>query len=644
MSADFPDLSEHRPGRRPATWLLCALNLDRGKQLPRNRMGLYAAALELLLERRDAERGIAAEVTLESEQKVRVLQDLAWQLTVWGRSELSRATALRRVEEKLRTMPRVDASARAVLEHLLQRSGVIREPVPGRIDFVHRTVQEYLAAKQAADDADVEPLVERAHLDQWRETVVMAAGHANAPVRRELLRGLLDRIDEGGRHGRRLRLLVAGCLETIQELPGDLRDRVEECLAVVIPPRNAAEARVLALAGEEVLRRLPGDLAGLSTARAVATVRTCWLINGADALRRLAGYRDDPRWDVQRELVTGWDYFDPDRYAAEVLADAPLTYGSLYLENRRHLRSLHRLGHLEGVGVEMLVLEDLDFLRGVRPLQWLSLNSLGEVDLDEVASQRELRNLSLRLERRRHVDLGFLTRLPRLQELTLGNVDFGGDVAFLDSLPRLERLTLNSMESVRDFGPVARQTGLRSLFLFGAVHLSDGAFFAAFPRLRHVSLGDADLRGGLAALVGHCPRLRSLRLYNLSVGDLGALSGLHLTSLGLTECRRVTDLAPLAGQRDLETLVLMDSAVSDLAPLAGLPKLDGLFLNGSRRVTDLSPLATVDTLRHIDLRNTAATLDLAPLAGKPGLSVTADPGQELRNTHLLHRTAKVQRM
>ena len=104
--------------------MLCALNLDRSKQLPRNRMGLYAAALELLLERRDAERGIAAEVVLEPEQKVRVLQDLAGQLAAWGRSELSRATALKRVGEKIRTMPRMDASAEAVLDHLLQRSGV----------------------------------------------------------------------------------------------------------------------------------------------------------------------------------------------------------------------------------------------------------------------------------------------------------------------------------------------------------------------------------------------------------------------------------------------------------------------------------------------------------------------------------------
>ncbi|MFG1695386.1 hypothetical protein [Nonomuraea sp. NPDC049309] len=34
----------------------CALNLDRITQLPPDRMGLYAAALEMLPERGDAER------------------------------------------------------------------------------------------------------------------------------------------------------------------------------------------------------------------------------------------------------------------------------------------------------------------------------------------------------------------------------------------------------------------------------------------------------------------------------------------------------------------------------------------------------------------------------------------------------------
>jgi predicted NACHT family NTPase len=70
--------------------MLCALNLDRVRQLPRDRMGLYAAALEMLLERRDAERQIEAnrEIVLDQRQKMQILQDLAWRLSAFGRTEL----------------------------------------------------------------------------------------------------------------------------------------------------------------------------------------------------------------------------------------------------------------------------------------------------------------------------------------------------------------------------------------------------------------------------------------------------------------------------------------------------------------------------------------------------------------------------
>ncbi|MEU9830999.1 NACHT domain-containing protein [Streptosporangium sp. NPDC048047] len=556
--------------------MLCALNLDRGRQLPRNRMGLYAAALELLLERRDAERGIAAEVALEAEQKIRILQDLAWQLAVWGRSELAKTTALRRVEEKIRTMPRVEATAEAVLDHLLQRSGVIREPVPGRIDFVHRTVQEYLAAKQAADDADVEPLVERAHLDQWRETVVMAAGHANAPVRRDLLRGLLDRIDAEDRYGRRLRLLVAGCLETIQELPGDLRDRLEGRLAEVIPPRNEAEARTLALAGEEVLRRLPDDVRGLPKARAAATVRTCWLINGEESLRRLAGYAVDSREAVQRELVIGWEYFDADEYAARVLADATFPRGILTIGKPRMLGSLRHLKNLKRLLVGCRDSESLRFLRSTPPLHWLFLRSVDATDLNDLESQPTLTLLYVRMTSRRRSDLDYLTRLPGLRSLILENFDFAGSLAFLDELPRLDTLQLGDVGSVRDFGPVARQTTLQDLRLRGARHLKSVTFLSDLSCLQTLSLEESE------------------------VADLDPLAGLpQLRYFYLQGARRVTDLSPLAGLENLRELVLDGTApVLDLAPLADRPSLQIIVGSNQeiRNVHLLHPTAKVTRL------------------------------------------------
>lgn len=165
--------------------MLCALNLDRRQQLPPDRMALYRDALALLLERRDAEREVPAArgVVLDAGSKLAILQHVAWRLSLAGRAELPRDEVLALVDRAVARMPKVEYPAEDVLRHLLERSGVVREPVVGRVDFVHRTFQEYLAAKEAVEDQAVDALVSRAHVDQWWETIVMAVGHAT-PARR----------------------------------------------------------------------------------------------------------------------------------------------------------------------------------------------------------------------------------------------------------------------------------------------------------------------------------------------------------------------------------------------------------------------------------------------------------------------------
>ncbi|GAA0830162.1 NACHT domain-containing protein [Streptosporangium amethystogenes subsp. fukuiense] len=606
--------------------MLCALNLDRGKQLPRNRMGLYAAALELLLQRRDAERGIVPEVVLEPEQKVRILQDLAWQLEVWGRSELSRATALKRVEEKILTMPRVNCTAEAVLEHLLQRSGVLREPVPGRIDFVHRTVQEYLAAKQAADGADVEPLIERAHLDQWRETVVMAAGHANAPLRQELLRGLLSRVAEGGRYARRLRLLVVGCLETIQELPRGLAEEVEDCFAAVIPPRNAGEAGTLASAGDEVLRRLPEDITGLSVSQAAATVRVCWLINGPEALERLSRYSGDSRLDVQYELTTAWDYFDPEEYARRVMADSPLAvgaYGAGYMsaENPRIFPHLRHLCNVNSLRVDHDG-EDLEFLRDIRPLQSLSVFRLaGPGALDVLDRHPDLKRLWVRLKRN-PVDSPWPPMPPALRSASVLHHDPVPGIGFVDRFHMVEELSLDRLDDVTDFTPLAQLSGLGTLHLLNCRKLSEPAVFGTLPNLVTLGLTEPSL-DGIAGLVGNCPNVRRIALRHVPwLDDITPLASLALESVSLTECVNLADLAPLSGLRELWKI----------------------SIRGCEKIRDLSPLEPLEKLRQVNLRGLPDAIDVAPLAGKPGLIVMIDERQELRNADLLDPTAKLRRL
>src|SRR3954468_12285498 len=446
--------------------MLCALNLDREKQLPRDRMGLYAAALELLLERRDVERQIRAddEITLERSQKLRILQELAWRLSITGRTELPKDAVIRRTGEKLAAMLSAPGDAGAVLEHLLQRSGVLREPVPGRIDFVHRTVQEYLTAKQFADDGDLEPLIAQAPKDQWRETIIMAAGHAIAPQRAELLTGLLARVRTEPRHARHIKLLVAGCLETLPAIPGELRADVEACLNDLVPPRDLVSARSLSNVGETILDRLPRTPDGLTAATARAVVRTAWLVNGPAALDLLAAYGEDPRHDVQKELVKGWEYFDADLYARKVLADTPLTMGRLRVEEPRLLKAARHIKQLTSLFLSADVAADLTFLHDLdQPLRHLSVPHLESGDLSPLVSHAEtLQSLDIAID----AEVQSFAPLHRLRKLDDLTVAFGGtaaDLEFVRELPQLSRLNFWFLEDLTDLSPLKTQTSLRFL-------------------------------------------------------------------------------------------------------------------------------------------------------------------------------------
>ncbi|MFJ5851022.1 hypothetical protein [Streptomyces sp. NPDC092903] len=77
--------------------MVCALNRDRRGALPREVMSLYEAALSMLLERRDVERGIDAVegIRIAQRESVQLLQTLAywlfWQRPVLGRRRHCRA-------------------------------------------------------------------------------------------------------------------------------------------------------------------------------------------------------------------------------------------------------------------------------------------------------------------------------------------------------------------------------------------------------------------------------------------------------------------------------------------------------------------------------------------------------------------------
>jgi hypothetical protein len=306
--------------------LLCALNRERHTQLPDNRIELFRISLEMFLERRDIERGMApTSVRMNYADKRQLLQDLAYWMMTNAMADAERNRVLDLLFSRLRTRRhRVVGNADGVLEYLLERSGLIREPAVGRIDFIHRSFQEFLAAQAAIDLDDIEALAARAADDQWRQVVILAAGLATARQSEQLFKSLLN-------PPRRLRnqqmlfdLTALGCMETATDVETSVTEEIGQRVSALIPPRDMDQVQALTRAGEYTFDLL-ADAKIEDVNAAVHSTRLAANLGGPVGLQfieQMASKQGVPNDLVPSQaLVSYWDEFEPVEYAERILAN-----------------------------------------------------------------------------------------------------------------------------------------------------------------------------------------------------------------------------------------------------------------------------------------------------------------------------------
>ncbi|BBC35596.1 NACHT domain protein [Streptomyces graminofaciens] len=420
--------------------LICALHRDRRGYLPHGRQELYDAALSMLLSRRDEERDMFTHtdggrtsgvdgVHLTELPQIQLLQRLAYWLIRNNQSEMDRERAVRIVADVLPALPAAAAQgdAEAILRHLLVRSGLLREPTVGTVEFVHRTFQDYLGAKAAVEDGDFGLLVRGAVEEQWADVIRMAVAHARPRERAELLGALTDSATTSSQPTR-VRLLALASLEHATELDPRVRAAVEQNAAPLIPPRTTEEARRLASCGPLVLELLPGP-EGLTDAEARAVVVTASLIGTDAAIPVLARFRDHMALGVRAQLTWSWHRFDTRRYAEEIIAH--LHEDGLYFtaHSTEHLHVLRELG-------------------GRAKLQ--VVGDIGSDDLRAALRPGQLRELVIR-DNRDLWDFGFLSEQNLITHLDVSSSPYLGDLTPLTKLP-LTWLALDSMPRLESPG------------------------------------------------------------------------------------------------------------------------------------------------------------------------------------------------
>ncbi|MEU9174209.1 NACHT domain-containing protein [Streptomyces sp. NPDC048420] len=567
--------------------LICALHRERRGYLPTGRKELYDAALTMLLARRDRERGLgtADEVELGEEAQLELLQRLAYALVLSGRTEMDTETAEGIVERCLPTIGQ-SGDARPVLRSLVLRSGLLRQPSDGVVDFVHRTFQDCLGARYAVEEGHLDVLISHADDTQWEDAIRMAVAYARPRERALLLRRLL------ARDNARLTLLALACLEHAVAVDPEVRTAVESRAGALIPPRSKTYARALADAGPLVLELLPGP-EGLTDEEALGVTITASLLGSEEpegALAVLRRFRSHPNLDVRRQLAGTWGRFDTEEYAAEVLDHLNRRGLIAVCESAEQRAALARTG------------------------PWRGLAFRGDHSLEDILAV---------VRRADEVSVLELRQNPRLTDLTLLLSFFSLHGLWLVGCPAahgLENLDVLSLSELT-LQQIADPTGLRSMDSLRRLSLTQDlrcdSLTDVLPvdsALEFLFLGRSTTnRPGLRGLE-HWSSLRELGLGPLSaplgaadwrsVAALPQLTDLHVNG------RFVTDypdsISAMPELPEIESLRVPDMhGAEDLSALAArLPGLRRVTLQAVRsqdfpaiRYADVFPGAVVDVVR-----------------------------------------------
>jgi Leucine-rich repeat (LRR) protein len=577
---------------------------------PQTRGDLYERVINTLVHTREVERsadhGTSVGLTLKA--KLGLLQALGRYLTESSETtilcdhigsdvskkvplESSPLTVKQVFEERLRGMTPIGASVDEVVEAILNRGVIFRRIAPNLAQFVHRSLQEYLAACEYADNDMVEELAAKANISEWRQIISFAAGKLKTPMASKLVSTLLNMSEDPAHDRRTMLLLAAQCYGAAGRLEPDVAQRTRAMLSAVLPPRDLEEAELISYAGEEILPWLEPQQEW-SIGIAICCMRSASLIGGPSAMVTLGSYIDerssDPR--ILSEFLHDWQYFDASQYARNILANLDLDRCVLIAETVAMIDAIPLI-----VGVRSVRVSCQDAT--INFAQWSHLSNLQEIDwptsspmhsLEGIGTLQQLKKLSLS-NFRNLTDLGDLHQLKSVQELYLSGCHNLHNIDSLGELTSLKVLVLDGCVDIRDFTPIASLTNLRSLSL-DKCRVSDLSFCANLHGLRTLRVKNNGLITNISGLRA-CNDIRRLHL-----------------SLGM----RVESGLQLASNAPLEELSLSGSvSVYDIDSLASFTGLKRLSIDGISWLTSLSSLSDLRSLKRLAITNCTDLRDVS---------------------------------
>ncbi len=216
--------------------LITLVHYHRVADLPKGRAQLYEKCLEILLELWDlSEKHLKRVETASLKGKLLVLKELAFH---YLRGDLLEADlkVLEDVVTPLLPELGTEATAKALIEEIWQRSGILVELAIGRYGFAHRALQDYLAAAYVVETGKDDLLLAHTAEERWREVILIGVGLAPRERAQLLVAAFLE---EGADSA--LEMAGLSLAEDVQ-VGDDLKSQVRQRLLARLDAEEAPDA------------------------------------------------------------------------------------------------------------------------------------------------------------------------------------------------------------------------------------------------------------------------------------------------------------------------------------------------------------------------------------------------------------------
>lgn len=228
--------------------MICALNYVNNEQLPEGKMELYEKCCEMLMDSRDNQRKIDGNIydnlpILNYEKKRKILEELSYWMMNGNVSSESRDNVinyLNHLLEDTNILPdkKKEYSVENVLNYMIERSGIIREPEEGTIDFIHKTFMEFLAVKTICRNCDWNVLVREACNSNWKETIIMCFRELGKENVTHVLKRMVYESELRG-DDRYILIASLGASNAVFLSNNDIKQQIDKKIEKMIPPKHS---------------------------------------------------------------------------------------------------------------------------------------------------------------------------------------------------------------------------------------------------------------------------------------------------------------------------------------------------------------------------------------------------------------------